>query len=90
MDKESDSLIERMKKLPLWFYGYLFIFSAIFTNLLMIEAIDAMDMRRANERAAQIGSGIAGIILILTGIVLIILHFTRRKKNPPPPADSQP
>lgn len=80
-EENPDSLIERMKKLPLWFWGYLFIFGAIFGNLIMAMLIDEANMRRANERAAQLGSGAAGAILTLIGIVLIILHFTRRKRD---------
>jgi len=70
-----------MKQQPLWFWGYCFIFGGIFSNLAMAMLIDAGDMRRAQEKASQLGAAVGGGIMILVGIVIIIVHFIRRRKN---------
>ena len=79
--QENDSLIERMKKLPLWQWGGITIFAAIFSNMATQLMIQAGDMRRSEERAAQLGAAIAGGLLLLIGIALIVAHFVRRKSG---------
>jgi len=79
MPKKLDSLHDRMKQLPLWQWGMLFIFGGVFANLAGSLVIQAGNMRRAEERAAQLGSTCAGGLLCLVGIGLIITHFVRRR-----------
>jgi len=79
--EKPDSLIERMKRLPLWQWGGIFIFSALLTNMLAMQMIASGDMRRAEERATQLGSACAGGLLVIVGIVLIVLHFVRRNRK---------
>lgn len=69
-----------MKNQSLAFWAGLCIFSGMFAVLAMQLMIDAANMRRAEERAATIGSAVAGGIFVLGGIVLLALHFVRRKK----------
>jgi hypothetical protein len=70
-----------MKRLPLWQWGGICIFAGVFSNLLMTLMIQAGNMRRAEERAAQLGGACAGGLFIVLGIVLIVWHFVRRKRS---------
>jgi hypothetical protein len=80
MTEKSDSLIDRLKKRPLSFWGGLCIFAGVFSSLAMQLMIDAADLRRAEERAAQLGAAFAGGFFLLVGIVLLVLHFVRRRR----------
>ena len=79
-DKSDDSLIERMKKLPLWQWGGITIFAGIIANMAVTLMIQAQGMRGAEERGARLGAAIAGGFFIILGIVLIVMHFVRKKK----------
>ena len=79
--ENDDSLIQRMKKLPLYQWGGIFIFAGIFSNLAMGLMIQAGDMSRREERAAQMGAAIGGGLIILIGVGLIVAWFVRRKKS---------
>ncbi len=81
MPKDNDSLIQRMKKLPLYQWGAIFIFAGIFSNLAMTLMLQSSDMRRSEERAAQIGAGVGALVIILIGVGLIVAHFVRRKSS---------
>ena len=81
MAPKSDSFIDRMKKQPLSFWGGLCLFAGIFSVLAMNLMIDAANMRRTEERAAQLGGAIGGGLSVLLGIVLLVLHFVRRNRH---------
>lgn len=81
MPKDTESMTERMKKMPLYQWGAISIFAGILSNQFMILAIQAGDMRRSEERAAQIGAAVAGGLFVLIGIGLIVAHFVRRKSK---------
>lgn len=81
MPDKNDSIIQRMKKLPLYQWGAIFIFAGIFTNLAMGLMIQAGDMSRREERASQMGAAIGGGLVILIGVGLIVAHFVRRKSS---------
>lgn len=80
-EKNNESLTERMKKMPLYHWGLISIFAGIFSNLLVGLMIQSADMRRAEERAAQLGAAIAGGLFVVIGIALIIAYFFRRKSS---------
>ena len=79
MAEKPDSMVERMKKMPLWQWGGCFIFGGVFTNLAAQLVIDAGDMPRAEARATQLGAAFGGGFLILAGLALIVMHFVRRR-----------
>lgn len=79
MSEKPDSLLNRMKRLPLWQWGLIFIFASLFVGLASTMAIDEADMRRTQERAARLGSACGSGLFMIAGIVLIVLHFVRRK-----------
>jgi hypothetical protein len=81
MTERQDSLIERMKKQPLSFWSGLCIFAGVFSYLAVMLMIDAANMRRAEERAAQLGGAVAGGFFVLLGIVLLVLHVVRRNRR---------
>ena len=78
-EEQPDSLIERMKQLPLWQWGGLFIFGAVLSNLTSQMMINAGDMSRAEAKATQMGAAAGSLLLIVVGIVLIVVHFVKRK-----------
>lgn len=80
MSEEQPTFRERIKQQPLWFWGFCFMFGGVFSNLATTMLIDTGELRRAEERAAQLGAAVAGGLLILAGIVFVVLHFVRRKK----------
>ncbi|MDP6117469.1 MAG: hypothetical protein QF437_14940 [Planctomycetota bacterium] len=81
MSERQDSIIERMKKMPLWQWGCCFIFGAMFSNMAAVLMIQSGKMRRAQEKATQLGVACAGGLLLLFGIVLIVMHFVKRRKD---------
>ena len=81
MSKKPDTLLERMKRLPLWQWGAICIFVSLFTNMSTVLMIQSSNMRRAEERAAQLGSACAGGLIMIVGIVLVVMHFVRRKRE---------
>ncbi len=50
-DKSDDSLIERMKKLPLWQWGGITIFAGIIANMAVTLMIQAQGMRAPKSGA---------------------------------------
>ncbi|NND96157.1 MAG: hypothetical protein HKN47_02370 [Pirellulaceae bacterium] len=81
MAKDNDTPMERLKKQPLWFWGFVCIFSGVFSNLLFMMMLDGQSMPRAERRAVQFGSGVACMLFIIIGIVLIVMYFIRKKKS---------
>lgn len=81
MANEKDSLLDRMKQLPLWQWGSLLIFGGVFSNLAAGLLIDAGDMSRSEQRATQLGAALGGGLVVVAGIVLILWHFVRARKR---------
>lgn len=78
--QQPDNFKARLKSKSLAFWGAMLIFGGVFSNLFMTLAMSTRNMRRAEERAARLGSGVAAGLLILIGIVLIVVHFVRKKR----------
>jgi len=69
-----------MKRFPLWQWGLICIFSGLLVNMMM--ALQSPTGRlSAQERAAAMGRGVATLLFVVAGVVLIILHFVRRKRK---------
>ena len=81
MVEEPETFLDRMKHQPLSYWGVICLFAGVFSSLAMNLMIDAADMRRAEERAAQLGGAVAGGLFVILGIVLLIMHFVRRKRK---------
>ena len=80
MVDRSEPLLTRMKKLPLWQWGSICIFSALFVSMSRALMSQSSNMTRAQERASQIGTASASLLFVFVGIVLIVMHFVRRPK----------
>jgi hypothetical protein len=81
LDGRQDSLLARMKKLPLWQWGVICLFAAAFSSMSPVLMAQGGKLSRAQERAAQMGAACAGALIALVGIVLIILHFVKRRRE---------
>ena len=65
MPEKEDSLLERMKKMPLWQWGGITIFAGLITNMMMSLTIQGGDMSRAEKRAAEMGGAVACVFFIV-------------------------
>lgn|GEM_PF-2151235 len=81
MSEKKESLLERMKKLPLGTWGMICIFGGLIANLIGMKSIETQSLPRSQERAAQIGNAAATILFIIVGVVLIIMHFIRKRRK---------
>lgn len=81
MARKDGPLYQRMKRLPLWQWGAFCVFGGLFANVATMLMIQARDMRRSEERAAQLGGACAAVLLVIVGIALIALHSLRRSRN---------
>lgn len=76
MTRKPASAIERLKAWPLWQWGLLVIFAGLVGSVLQAQLAPAANP--AAERAAALGRGVAALLFIIIGIVLIGMHFVRR------------
>lgn len=65
-----------MKKQPLWFWGAMCIMGAGFAGV-----IPELAGMRARTRPEMLGRGLAQLLFVVLGIVLIVMHFVRRGKT---------
>lgn len=77
--RQPTTPLERLKQHPLWMWGLLCIFAAIFSNLANQYMIEANHMRGAEARGAQLGGAAAALLFVVIGVVLITMHFVRKK-----------
>ena len=77
--RPPETPLERLKSTPLWFWGLTCIVAGVFANFSNQFLIEATDMRGAAARGAQFGGGVASLLFIVIGVVLIVLHFLRKK-----------
>ena len=78
MPEKPQSFRERLNKFNLWQWGLICIFSGLMVNMLMMAGRPTH--RLSVEESAALYGGLAGTsLVIITGIVLIVMHFVRRK-----------
>jgi hypothetical protein len=51
-------------------------------NVVMMAVQSPAGRTTAQQRGAALGRGVATLLFIIAGVVLIILHFVRRKRRP--------
>lgn len=79
MANKLQSPIDLAKQLPLWQWGLLAIIVGVLGNMLH-SMVDPLTPPLSNaERGEAFGRGLVTALAVITGIVLIILHFVRRK-----------
>jgi len=68
------------KKQPLWVWGALLIGGGVFANLVLTAMRPPGPLTQA-QRAEMLGQGVATLAAIVTGVVLIVVHFVRSKRG---------
>ncbi len=83
MGKKRESGADRLKKLPLWQWGAIVIFSGVVTNAMI--GLQPLPSNPAAARGQQLGRGIATLLFVAGGTGLMIYDLLIRKK----PAEDQ-
>lgn len=78
MAAKRETPLQRLKSTPLWQWGMICIVSGIASNLLNFTSGSA---NSAEQRGAMVGRGVASLLFILAGVVLIVVHFVRAKRK---------
>jgi polyferredoxin len=73
--------VQRSKRIPLWQWGLLVIIAGLMANVLM-SMLPAPDGAAA-ARGQAFGRGLATLVAIIAGVVLIVMHFVRRPAGKP-------
>jgi hypothetical protein len=68
--------------IPLWQWGLLVIIAGLVANMFM-GLMPAPSGGSAAARGQAFGRGVATVLAIIAGLVLIIMHFVRRKPGMP-------
>lgn len=76
--KPPETPLGRLKAQPLWFWGLTMIVAGVAANLSNGILITAQGLTGAAARGAKFGGGIASLFFVLSGVVLIVMHFARR------------
>lgn len=80
--KEVNPFRNPFKQLPLWQWGLFLIvwgpLAAIASGFIMNAPAVPVT---AADRGAAFGRGLVSVLCIITGVVLIILHFVRRRRR---------
>jgi hypothetical protein len=79
MHKKPESGMDRLKKFALWQWGLIVIMAGVISNLLMRLTPPSGDA--AAQRAVVLGRGVASLLFLVVGLVLIVLHFARRNRR---------
>lgn len=77
---QPETPVERLKAVALWQWGGLCIVAGLLAN----QVGGMLSTARANSAAARgetLGRGVAALIFVIVGVVLIIMHFARRKRD---------
>jgi hypothetical protein len=78
MSKKPNSKKDSIRDWPLWMWGCLSIFAGAMSGALNSTARPVT----AEDRAQALGAGLATLMFVAGGVVLIILHFVRRRRRP--------
>lgn len=79
MGKKPDSPLDRFKQVPLWQWGLIAIVAGIAANVVM--GLKPPPLDSAAARGQAFGQGIATLLFVIVGVVLIVLHFIRRNRR---------
>jgi hypothetical protein len=76
--KSDETPMDRLRNIPKWQWGMIFIMAGIGANLVM--QLRPTPANTAEARGAALGAAAASLVFIIAGIVMIILHFVRDKR----------
>jgi hypothetical protein len=79
MNKKPESGMDRLKKIALWQWGLIVVMAGVMSNLLM--RMQPPSGNAAAQRAVVLGRGVATLLFLVVGLVLIVLHFVRRNRR---------
>ena len=79
MRKQSESPMDRLKKVALWQWGVIVICAGVAANV--FGSLRASPGGSAAARGEALGRGVATLLFVIAGVVLIILHFVRRSRR---------
>ena len=83
MTQEPKSFKDRLKRIALWQWGLFCIVGGTLPNSVAIITGNAPKPPLTDaQRGEAIGRGLAALVFVIAGVVLIILHFVRRKRRP--------
>lgn len=71
--KSDETPMDRLRKIPKWQWGMIFIFAGMASNLM--PYIRPTPANTAEARGAALGAAAASLVFIIAGIVMIMLHF---------------
>lgn len=77
--KRPESGMDRLKRLALWQWGLITIFAGVLANVVM--SFQAPSGGSAAARGAALGRGVATMLFVIAGVVLIVMHFVRSKRR---------
>jgi polyferredoxin len=80
MAKKSKSPNEGLGKFALWQWGLTCIFGGIVANFVS-PLVMSTPANTAAARGQAFGRGLATLLAIIAGIVLIVMHFVRRNRG---------
>lgn len=78
MGKRAETPMERLKSVKLWQWGLLVICAGIFSYA--VTGVNPTPTNTAEGQAQALGRAAASIFFVVTGVVLIIVHFARGKR----------
>ena len=82
MAQKPESPWDRLKGVALWQWGLFCITGGVVANVVVMAQQSPTGPLTAEQRGQAFGRGLATLLFIITGVVLIILHFVRRKRRP--------
>lgn len=77
--KQPETGMDRLKKVALWQWGLITIVAGVFANLVMALQGSATGGSAA-ARGEALGRGVATLLFVGTGVVLIIVDIVRRRR----------
>lgn len=79
--KAAETGMDRLKALPLWQWGAIFIFAGMVAN--MVIGLQPTPRSAAAARGQELGRGAATLLFVLLGVGMILRDFLRKKPDSP-------
>jgi hypothetical protein len=80
MAKHRETGMDRLKKLPLWQWGAIFIFAGMMANMVM--GLQPTPIGTAAARGQAMGRGVATGVFVIAGMGMMLVDLLRKKPEP--------